>query len=237
MTKLVKSINSISLNNKNISNELFSEIFNPTLDLSIDYSEIFLDDLINNDVLKEIPIVKSIVGIIKSGISINQFWFAKKLLIFIQDFNNHIIDFDKIKQFREKIETDKNFGKKIAEKLMIFIDRNIEINQTKIICNLFKAFINENISFEQLNHILIALDNLNPKAFAFFFDLEKIDFTINEDNHDRIGVRNFEMEALVFNSGFGIETSSWFSGLELTEDGKNLFEYGLKPLDKSSYNQ
>ncbi len=233
MSELINENNNlISDANKNISDKLLNELFNPTLDLSIDYSEIYIDDIIENEIIKEIPIVKSIIGVIKSGISINQFWFTKKLLTFIQEFNSGNITSEKIQAFKLKLKSEDKFSKKIAEKLMIFIDRNIEINQTKITANLFKSFVNQSISFEELNNILITLDKLNPKAFNAFFELEKIDFTITEKNKNEIENRNKEMEALITNSGFAIETSSWFHGFKLTEDGSKLFEYGIKPLLK-----
>lgn len=215
-----------------VSQELFHQLLNPTIDLSVDYSEIYLDDLIENEAIQEIPIIKSIVGLVKGGISINQFWFAKKLLTFIREFNQKSIDPEKLENFKTKLNTDLKFGKRVAERLMIYIDRNIEITQTLIISNLFSAYVEENISFEQLNNILITLDKLNPKSYVSFFDLEKIDFNINGTNYTDLGERNFEMEALITNSGFGIEQSPYFYGFGLTDDGKALFKYGLKPIKK-----
>ncbi|NPD47224.1 hypothetical protein [Lentimicrobium sp. S6] len=99
------------IDQKGISNELVSELFNPTFDLSIDYSEIYIDDLIENETLKEIPIIKSIVGIVRTGIAINQFWFAKKLLTFISSFNDGSINQKKLERFRTKVQSDEKFTK------------------------------------------------------------------------------------------------------------------------------
>ena len=232
MIELINNENSLSEFNNNISDKLVNEIFDPTLDLSVDYSEIFIDDFIQNEAIKEIPIIKSIVGVVKGGISISQFWFAKKLLAFIKEFNSGKIEETKLSSFKKKLNDDKKLGKKIAEKLMVFIDRNVEIKQTQIIANLFKAYVNQDISFEEFNNILITLSNLNPKSFNTFFELEKIDFSITEKNHKEIGQRNFEMEALISNSGFATEPSSWFRGFSLTDDGAKLFKFGIRPLGK-----
>jgi hypothetical protein len=234
MTDLIKNNTQLEKENNNISKALLSELVTPSLDLSIDYSEIFIDDLIDNPALKEIPIVKSVVGVIKGGISINQFWFAKKLLVFINKFNDGTLKPEKLIEFKNKIENEKNFGKKVAERLMVFIDRNIEIQQTQIIANLFKAYVSGDIDYNQFVNITITLDKLNPKAYAAFFDLEKYDFYISSSNHKDFGARNFEMETYINNSGFATEPSSWFSGLKLTDDGLNLFEYGIKPLRKNN---
>jgi hypothetical protein len=215
-----------------VSKQLFDEVLNPTLDLSVDYSEIYLDDLIDNEALREIPIIKSVVGVVKGGISINQFWFAKKLLTFIREFNQRTIEPEKLEKFKSNLQTDPKFGKKVAERLMVFIDRNIEITQTIIISNLFAAYVDEKMSYDQFKNIVTTLDKLNPKAFDSFFKLEKIDFVINETNRKSIDPRDFENEALITGSGFGLETSSWFHGFQLTDDGRKLFDYGIKPLKK-----
>ncbi|WP_300490944.1 hypothetical protein [Flavobacterium sp.] len=216
----------------NISKTLLDELFNPSLDLSIDYSEIYIDDLIENETLKEIPIVKSVIGVIRGGISINQFWFAKKLLTFIQEFNSGKIDSEKISNYKQKLEADPKFGKKVAERLMIFIDRNIEITQTKITSNLFGAYVSKEITYEELCDILISLDKLNPTTFNGFFKLEKHNFIITEQNHEEVGERDFELESLITSSGFAVEISSWFHGFRLTNIGDKLFEFGIKPLKK-----
>jgi hypothetical protein len=233
MTDLSKNNNKISdAKSSSVSKQLFDEILNPTLDLSVDYSEIYLDDFIENEALRELPIIKSVVGVIKGGITINQFWFAKKLLTFIREFNQKTIDPENLQKFRSRISSDAKFGKKAAERLMVFIDRNIEITQTIITSNLFAAYVNGKMSFEQFNNIVATLDNLNPKAFQSFFTLEKIDFIIDEKNAKEMGARNFEMEALITNSGFGLETSGWFHGFSLTDDGRKLFDHGIRPLKK-----
>lgn len=230
MSQISKNSSDNLDSNLGISKTLLNELFNPSLDLSMDYSEIYIDDLIENETLKEIPIVKTVVGVIRGGISINQFWFAKKLLTFIQEFNTGKVDPEKLNSFREKINNDKSFGKKVAERLMVFIDRNIEITQTKITSNLFAAYVNDDIEYEELCNILIALDKLSPKAFVGFFELEKIDFLITEKNSDTVGERNWELETLITSTGLGVEIASWFHGFKLTSEGAKFFEFGLKPL-------
>ena len=230
MDKLKKGKHEIDKTNVGISKTLLDELAQPTFDLSVDYSEIFIDDFINNEAIKEIPIIKSAVGLVKGGISISQFWFAKKILLFIKAFNDGSISQEKLDQFKHRINCEKNFGKKVAERLMVYIDRNIEIRQTIIISNLFRAYVNEKLSYEQFNNIAITLDNLNPKSFDAFFELEKYDFHISSENHKKFGPRDFESETYILNSGFATEPSDWFSGLKLNDDGLNLFQYGIKPL-------
>lgn len=235
MTDIKKSSEEIEGSNKGVSQILLNELFTPTLDLSIDYSEIYIDDIIDNEGINQIPIIKSIVGLFKGGLAINQFWFAKKLLIFIQTFNDGSIHPEKLEAFKNRTKNDNKFAKKISEQLMIHIDRNIEVTKTKVISNLFKAFINKDIDYKQFSAILLTLNDLNPKAFNSFVELEKINFEITSQNHKEIGPRNFENEAFISISGFAIKPSGFFSGFKLTDDGEKLFKYGIKPVLDNHY--
>jgi len=226
--KISKSKNELE-ESKSVSKNIFNELFNPSIDLAIDYSEIYIDDFINNEALKAVPLVKSVVGVLKTGVTINQFWFAKKLFTFIQEFNKGTIEERKFNEFKLKLQTDNKFEKQVAEKLMIFIDRHIEINQTKITSNLFRAYVNGNLNYTELCNMLASIDNLHPKAFNSFFEWEKIGFSIKSGDKKEIK-RQYDTELLIRNTGLGVEIPNFFHGFELTSDGAKFFEFGLKPL-------
>ncbi|NPD47223.1 hypothetical protein [Lentimicrobium sp. S6] len=115
---------------------------------------------------------------------------------------------------------------------MIYIDRNVEIGKTIIISNLFKAYVNEKLSYSQFIQILTTLDGLNPKAYEGFLDLERFGHEITSNNHTSCGPRNFEYETLIISGGFATEPGDWFSGFKLTDDGEKLYKYGIKPIKK-----
>ena len=49
---------------------------------------------------------------------------------------------------KESLWIKENYGNRVAELLMIHIDRSIEITKTKVISNLFKAYVNEEIEYD-----------------------------------------------------------------------------------------
>lgn len=222
MTKLSKKDASLS--------ETFSnEILNPTIDLSIDYSEIYLDDFIESEALKEIPLVKSAVGIIKAGISINQFFFAKKLLSFIQEFNSKTLDPAKREKFQDRILKDHKFRKKVTEQTMVFIDRHIVITKTQVLAQLFSSFVEDKISFDQYVSLSLSLEKVHPDSFNFLKELSETNFEVSQDKK---GDKKFDEQALLLSSGIARETSAWSHGFIVSEDGKQLYELGIKPIMK-----
>jgi hypothetical protein len=214
-------------NQTSIGKKFSDEILNPTIDLSVDYSEIYLDDLIENEALKEIPLVKSVVGVIKAGISINQFFFAKKLLSFIQEFNNKKLDPIKKEKFQERILTEDKFRKKVTEQTMVFIDRHIILTKTKILARLFSSFVEERINYDQYVSLSLSLDKIHPDSFKFLEELSATNFEVSQDKK---GDKKFDKQALLLSSGIARETSAWSHGFIVSEDGKKLFELGIKPI-------
>ncbi|MRT93567.1 hypothetical protein [Ancylomarina sp. 16SWW S1-10-2] len=215
--------------NQSLSKNFTAEILAPSIDLSVDYSEIYLDDLIENEALKEIPLVKSVVGVIKAGISINQFWFAKKLLTFIQEFNSNSIEPEKKEKFQTRVLNDCKFRKKVVEQTMVFIDRHIVVTKTKISAQLFKAFVEEKIDFSEYTALNISLEEMHPDSFQFLDELSLSNFEVSQDKK---ADKKFDEQALLLSSGLARETSSWSHGFIVSESGKKLFELGINPIFK-----
>jgi hypothetical protein len=181
----------------------------------------------DNPALKEIPLVKSVVGVIKGGVAVNQFFFAKKLLTFIQTFNAGTINPGKKRKFQEKINNDDKYRKKVCEQVMIFVDRFIEITKAKISGNVFKAYVEEKITYEQMISINIGLEHLHPNSYAFLEKLSRENYRVDEDNPP--ADRDHAAEALLQTSGLGASRSVWSAGFAVTSDGQLLCEYGIKP--------
>lgn len=73
-------------------------LFNSSKDVISDYLEIGIDSLMNEGILKEIPIVNTIVGVLKIGKNVHDRNLLKQTLTFINEFNNNKISHDKLKQ-------------------------------------------------------------------------------------------------------------------------------------------
>ncbi|MBP4139439.1 hypothetical protein [Flavobacterium geliluteum] len=214
--------------NNSMSEQFTKELLNPSIDLVIDYSEIYIDDLIQNEAINEVPIIKTVVGVIKTGISINKFFFAKKLLSFIREFNTGQIDEEKKVKFQQKIYDDPKFRKKATEQIMICLDRFNDIKKSLILANLLKAYVEEKISFEKFVSISISMERLHPSSYSFFISLEEVNYIIG---HEFEGNRDYDSESLLLSSGLAKEgPSDWWNGFTLKEEGILLYEFGIKPL-------
>lgn len=83
-----------------------NSLFNSSKDVISDYLEIGIDSLMNEGILKEIPIVNTIVGILKIGKNVHDRNLLKQTLTFINEFNNNKISRDKLEQYKITIENN-----------------------------------------------------------------------------------------------------------------------------------
>lgn len=144
---------------------LVDEFGKSLIDPSLDLIEIGIDHFIDNEVIKEIPFVNILVGISKAGISIRDKYNARKLLLFIKEFNSGSINEKKLQNFKTKFESNESFRTNVVEQIMVFNDRFISEEKSKISANLLKAWIEEKINWEEFINLNISLDALHPGSF------------------------------------------------------------------------
>ena len=117
----------------NTSKEVSKALISNNFDNSLDYAEIDIDAFVNNEILKEIPIVKTVVGAVKSGLKIKEIHFTKKILTFLNEFHSGDLSPEKHLAFQKKFESDKKYRAKVLEQIMIVNDNFTQVEKSKII--------------------------------------------------------------------------------------------------------
>src|SRR5665647_269195 len=102
---------------KKLSNSLeetlkVSDLQNVTIELA----ETFTDTLLNDGLLRDIPIIGTIVGLTKASFSLNERLLIKKLMYFISDLKD--IDASKRKKLITKIDNSEKQKIRVGEKLL-----------------------------------------------------------------------------------------------------------------------
>lgn len=158
-----------------------SVVSNNLTEITADVLEAGIDQLIDNDFLKDIPILG--IGIKAYSITrkISESFFAKKIMRFL--FQLKDIPQEKREAFVKTLETSKE-NKKAGETVLGIINRLDEISKASIIGRLLKATILQQLSypdFLRLSHITdkIFLDDLlslknNPSLYNITRDVKAI---------------------------------------------------------------
>jgi hypothetical protein len=154
-----------SNNIKKLSNSLKDTLADSDLqNVTSDLAETFTDTLLNDGILKDIPILGTIIGLAKASISLNERLLIKKLIYFLSELKN--IEPEKRQKLIDTIDSNEKHKINVGEKLLYIIDKCDDHIIAKYTAILFSSFLNEEISYSDFLRGSTIIQKL------FLYDLE-----------------------------------------------------------------
>ena len=142
-----------------IGKTLITTIKNPdTIDLLSDYSELGLDSILEEGVLKDVPFFGTIIKVFKAGSKIKEGIFVKKMVKFLVELTN--TDIKKRVEQIDKIENDPKYKQKVGETLIMIIDRLDHFDKASIVGKLFAAFLGQKIEYDNFQRLSFIIDKV-----------------------------------------------------------------------------
>lgn len=206
---------------KNTSEEVAIALVSNNFDNALDYAEIALDAFVSDDILKEIPIVKTVVGVVKSGLKVKEIFFTKKILTFLREFHSGKLSEEKFNKFQQRFDNDENYRSKVMEQIMVFNDTFIQIEKSKVFANLFAAHLNGAFGWDAFINLSFCLNNMNMYGVSLFDEMALYKKPFRGGIHDDTNT----LYPLLINSG---TISIVGSHLEITTYGIMMYHYGIK---------
>jgi hypothetical protein len=204
----------------NTSHELGKALVTTNFDNALDYAEIGLDSFVSNEVLKEIPIVKTIVGVVRGGLKVKEIFFAKKILTFLKEFHSRKLSQDKLSKFKSEFKEDYKYREKIIEQIMIFNETFIQIEKSKVFANLFAAHLNEKYGWDDFLNLSMCLQHMNMYGVDLLHNMAKFKTPFYGALHDDTS----GLLPLLNHSGIVLV---WGNHLDITPYGLYLYYYGI----------
>lgn len=165
------------MNKHNLPDTFQDTIKNTDLtDISKDLVEASIDSLLADGILKEVPIVKSIIGIVKVSSNISEYLFLKKIISFLNEIKE--IDPKKRKEEIDKIDSSEKYRIKVGEKLLYILDRSDDHEKAEYIAKLFVALLERQISYDDFIRGSNAINTLSIPDFKLFLSYDKNKDTI-----------------------------------------------------------
>ena len=124
-------------------------LFNSSKDVISDYLEIGIDSLMNEGILKEIPIVNTIVGVLKIGKNVHDRNLLKQTLTFINEFNKNKISRDKLDQYKITIENNPKRCEEELGRILLLLNNFIDKEKSIMLAKIFKAYIEKIINWNE----------------------------------------------------------------------------------------
>lgn len=180
-----------------------------------DLSEVALDQVFNEDLWKDIPVINSLVSLFKIGFNIKDRIFFKKLLLFFGALQT--IPFEKRVHFIGKFSSEKK--NELGEKLILVIEQLDDIEKPIIIANLFKAYIYEKFD----NQMFFRLSSVVQRSYINDLHFLKNNHNKSMSGYESLGLYN---NSLVFISNFN-EVEPLKTEYKVNSVGENLVQYGF----------
>lgn len=150
------------MENKTLSIAFADSLTEDTISCIGEYVEIGLDAVMEDGILKDVPLVSTAIALYKIGSSIQERHNLKKLLVFLNELNNGIVDAEKLQDYRKKFQSNENFRNKEIEYLLVLIDRYIDYVKPQMLAKLYLAYLDGKIIWEELTMYAEVVDRFLP---------------------------------------------------------------------------
>ena len=98
-------------------------------DTGKDYREMAFDAILDDNMLKNIPVIGTLINLAKWGMTIKNLQFAKNYYVFIQEIRNKEISKEKLDKHIEELKNNPKRMRKEMETLLIYLEQYKEIKK------------------------------------------------------------------------------------------------------------
>lgn len=135
------------------------------LEVALDNAEVLIDQYIDNEVVKEIPVLGTALKLVKAATDIRDRMFAAKIAKFLSALNS--VSEEQKEKLRNKMKNQPEEVNKVGEVILFTLDRLSDLNKPVIISKLFLAYVDGYLKGNDFRRIVEAVD------IAFIDDLSK----------------------------------------------------------------
>lgn len=203
-------------------------LFDGVADSIIELGELGIDSILDDGLFKELPIVNFLIGVKNTAQNIHDRNLLKQTLQFIKEFNSGTINKEKLQEYKEKIENDSKKAEKELGRVVIILNSTIEIEKSKMIANLFRNYINEDINWEEFCEFseIVRMLFLNDIIYLRRIYTGQMKDTTNcvlypIDRLTSLGLLNTSMKSIVMSSSSNSRTDKY---LNLTAIGGKFYQ-------------
>lgn len=145
---------------------LFDPVAGNMSDALIEIGEVGLDAVLQDGLLKDVPILGSIAALCKTGVNLRERNLIRQTAKFITSFNDKSIDQDKLESYRKSIEDDPQRAEKELGRVILLLDRILEEQQAVILGRFYNAYVKGAIPWDKF----VELTEVNVRMFLSDFD-------------------------------------------------------------------
>ncbi len=211
-------------------------LFDDSKDIIGDYLEIGIDSIIDNGILKEIPIVKTIVGVLKVGKNVHDRNLLKQTLVFINEFNRNEIRQDKIEEYKKRIENDPKKCEDELGRIILLLNNFIDREKSIMLSKIFKAYVDQLLNWNDFCEYSEIINRLFIQDFSFLQEvyLGRISDTTNRsdiykvERLNSLGIIGMTFKSSTISTINGVMSNRQDSYLTMNNNGKKFMNIVMK---------
>lgn len=205
-----------------------SSLFDGSKDSLSNIVELGIDSLLDEGLIKDIPIVSLLVGVKNTYQNIHDRNLLRQTLTFIKQFNQGTINQEKLTKYKEMINSDSKKAEKELGRVLIILNSTIDLEKSQMLANLYKSYINEKINWNQFcefSEILKILFLSDFKIIGLIYSKQITDTSRIElypiDRLSSLGIVNTAMKSIMISSNSNSRSDKY---VNLTSIGVLFYE-------------
>ena len=149
-----------------------------------DFAEIGLDAILDDGLVKDIPMVSTAFALYKIGSTIKERHNLKKLLIFLKEINNGIVDEDKRLEYQENFKKNEKFRNQEIEYILVLIDRYTSYEKPQLLAKLYLAYLHGELDWMTFGKYSEIIDRFLPGDKEYFLGQQLLYCTVSHPISD-----------------------------------------------------
>lgn len=136
------------------------------LGIFVDVGEVGVDSLLEDEVIKGIPILSTVSSLYSVGKTIYTRHNMAKLYTFIQEINNNLVDVEQRSRYSENFKANAQERDRELTYLMIILERYIALDKPRFLAKIYIAYIDGEISWQDVCKYSEVIDRFLPGDYG-----------------------------------------------------------------------
>jgi hypothetical protein len=137
-------------------------------DIVVDLSESLFDQLLQDGLLRDIPVVGSLVNMAKAGIDVANYLFVQKIIRFLYHLKD--IPEEQRQRFLAQLDADEKFKRRVGENLLLLLNRLDDMQKPELLGRVFRAYIVGSIDYATYQKLAVAVDRIRLYNIPYLLD-------------------------------------------------------------------
>lgn len=141
--------------------------------IALDGIETSIDTILENGIVENIPIANIALAIIKTGEMVYNKNSLKQTIEFIESLNKQEISKEKLKKYKQKILKNEKKEKEELERVLLYLNQNIETEKSRLLAKFFTSYINQEINWDRFCEFATVLNQIFVNDLQTLYEVYK----------------------------------------------------------------